>query len=73
MLVYDNHIIGLGMRGIEENLAVSFYCRCARDPCLLQARQALCQRQASKALREGLRERCLGWMAAGGWSRVFTA
>src|SRR5262249_7176881 len=52
------------MRIIEENFTVSCHCRCARDPCLLQARQTLCQRQASKALREGLRERRVGVGAA---------
>ena len=54
MLVYDKHIIGRGVRIIEEEFTVSFHCRCTRDTCLLQARQTLCQRQASKTLREGL-------------------
>src|SRR5215467_13946319 len=40
------------MRIIEENFTVSCHCRRARDPYLLQARQTLCQRQASKVLRE---------------------
>src|SRR5215470_4774747 len=60
MLVYAHHIMGRGMRIIEENFTVSCHCRGARDSCLLQARQTLCQRQASKALRKGLRERCVG-------------
>ena len=63
MLVYDNHIIGRRMRIIEEDLAVSFHCWCARDTCLLQACQTLCQRQASKALHEGLGQRRLSRVA----------
>ena len=55
MLVYDNHIIGRSMWVVEEKFAVSFYRWCARDTSLLQVRQTLCQTQASKALRQGLR------------------
>ena len=73
MLMRDNHIIGRSMRIIEEELAVSCHRRCARDPCLLQARQTLCQRQASTALRKGLGQRRLGWVAAGGCVGVCTA
>src|SRR6185503_13566839 len=73
MLVYDNHIIGRSMRVVEEELAVSFHRRCTRDTCHLQARQTLCQRQTSKALREGLGQRSLGGVAAGRCVCVCTA
>ena len=55
MLMYDNHIIGRSVRIVEEEFAVSCQRWCTRDTRLLQARQTLCQRQASKVLREGLR------------------
>jgi hypothetical protein len=55
MLVHDNHVIGRSVWVVEEKLAVSFYCRRAWDTGLLQARQTLCQAQASKALRQGRR------------------
>ena len=65
--------LGHGMRVVEEEITVSCHRRCARDTCLLQVRQTLCQCQASKALRQSLGQRRLGRMAAGGWSSVFTA
>jgi hypothetical protein len=55
MLVEANHIIGRSVWVAEEQLAVSFDRWCAWDTGLLQACQTVCQAQAGKALRQGLR------------------
>ena len=65
MLVYDHHIIGRSVRIVKEDLAVSFHCRCAWDPCLLQARQILCSvRPAKRCARAWANGASAGWQPA---------